>query len=201
VPGVEKNLDLAYALRDAGWNALYFHYRGCWGSEGDYDFHGIPADVRAATDWVLTQPCVDPQRLALVGSSMGGYMTLYCGAYDDRFKALVPLCPLVDPTSYPLPLDLATDFATMLNGVTPEALAAQWNSLTPLQNLTDKLSGRDILLVTGDEDELFAPSHFQPLVEALPALTWHRFAEGDHAFSTCRRAVVQRVVEWLNARV
>ena len=28
VPGVEKNLDLAYALRDAGWNCLYFHY-GC----------------------------------------------------------------------------------------------------------------------------------------------------------------------------
>ena len=35
IPGLEKNTDIAYALRDAGWNALVFHYRGCWGSEGD----------------------------------------------------------------------------------------------------------------------------------------------------------------------
>ncbi|HJZ24659.1 MAG TPA: hypothetical protein VJ370_00135, partial [Streptosporangiaceae bacterium] len=36
-PGLEKNLDLAARLRDRGWNALLFHYRGCWGSAGRYD--------------------------------------------------------------------------------------------------------------------------------------------------------------------
>ena len=71
VPGVEKNLDLAYALRDIGWNCLYFHYRGCWGSEGDYSFTGLADDIRAATEWVLSRPSVDPKRLALTGSSMG----------------------------------------------------------------------------------------------------------------------------------
>jgi predicted alpha/beta-fold hydrolase len=29
-PGNEKNLDLAYAMRRAGWNALIPHYRGAW---------------------------------------------------------------------------------------------------------------------------------------------------------------------------
>jgi hypothetical protein len=25
-PGIEKHLDIAYALRDSGWNCLYFHF-------------------------------------------------------------------------------------------------------------------------------------------------------------------------------
>ena len=31
-PGNEKNLDLAQALRRDGFNVLFFHYRGAWGS-------------------------------------------------------------------------------------------------------------------------------------------------------------------------
>ena len=48
--GLEKNLDLAAALRDRGQNALVFHYRGCWGGEGPYDLRAIPGDVTAAVD-------------------------------------------------------------------------------------------------------------------------------------------------------
>ena len=32
LPGNEKNLDLAQAVRRAGWNAVTFSYRGSWGS-------------------------------------------------------------------------------------------------------------------------------------------------------------------------
>src|SRR3989304_2123634 len=67
VPGVEKNLDLAYRLRDAGWNCLYFHYRGSWGCEGRYDLGGQIDDIRAAVDWVVQKPAVDASRLALAG--------------------------------------------------------------------------------------------------------------------------------------
>ena len=35
-PGNEKNLDLAQALRRAGWNAITFNYRGAWGSPGAF---------------------------------------------------------------------------------------------------------------------------------------------------------------------
>lgn len=31
LPGNEKNLDLAQAVRRAGWNVLTFNYRGSWG--------------------------------------------------------------------------------------------------------------------------------------------------------------------------
>ena len=85
VPGVEKNLDIAYELRDRGWNCLYFHYRGCWGSEGTYSFEGALEDVAVATEWVLAQPEVDPQRLAVVGNSFGGYLALSATAVESRY--------------------------------------------------------------------------------------------------------------------
>lgn len=34
LPGNEKNLDLAQAVRRAGWNTVSFFYRGSWGSPG-----------------------------------------------------------------------------------------------------------------------------------------------------------------------
>ena|SRR5579884_2679594 len=36
LPGNEKNLDLAQAVRRAGWNAITFNYRGSWGSPGSF---------------------------------------------------------------------------------------------------------------------------------------------------------------------
>ncbi len=38
LPGNEKNLDLAQAVRRAGWNAVTFNYRGSWGSPGTFSF-------------------------------------------------------------------------------------------------------------------------------------------------------------------
>ncbi|MEO6228194.1 MAG: hypothetical protein ABIO61_10130 [Thermomonas sp.] len=37
-PGNERNLDLAQDIRRAGWNVLYFNYRGAWGTPGDFSF-------------------------------------------------------------------------------------------------------------------------------------------------------------------
>jgi hypothetical protein len=197
VPGVEKNLDLACALRDAGFNCLYFHYRGCWGSEGGYSFTGLGDDVRAATDWVLQHPAVDAARLALAGNSMGGYMALAAGEVDPRFKALVPICPLIDPATAYATRDDFDEFATMLNGVTGAELEAQWRALTPVTEMTSQLTGRPILLVTGDQDALFPPEHYQAFPGDLPNVTWRRFPEADHAFSTCRRVMAETVVGWL----
>jgi predicted alpha/beta-fold hydrolase len=38
LPGNEKNLDLAQAVRREGWNAVTFNYRGSWGSPGPFRF-------------------------------------------------------------------------------------------------------------------------------------------------------------------
>lgn len=198
LPGVDQNLDLAYALRDAGFNCLFFHYRGCWGSGGVYSLAGVVDDVRAATDWVLEHPAVDPTRLALAGNSLGGYATLAAGAVDARYKALAPLCPLIDPAESRLSAADFAEFATMLSGVSGPELAAQWQALTPVTRFADRLADRPILLVTGDRDEFFPPEHYQAFPGGRANITWQRFAEGDHIFTACRPQLVQTIVAWLH---
>src|SRR5690348_7724764 len=92
-PGNERNLDLAQDIRRAGWDVLYFNYRGSWGTPGDFSFsHGIE-DVAAALAY-LRQPAVakklrlDPARIVLIGHSMGGFMAIQAAAADPRVRAI-----------------------------------------------------------------------------------------------------------------
>ena len=197
VPGVEKNLDVAYELRDKGWNCLYFHYRGCWGSEGTYSFEGALEDVAVATEWVLAQPEVDPHRLAVVGNSFGGYLALSATAVESRYRATVSITPLVDPATATIPIELLNEFAAMLTGVTGADLKAQWESLAPILGMKADLDARPILLITGDRDELFPASHYESLAAELAELTWKRIADGDHLFSLYRKQLVKMAVDWL----
>ena len=197
IPGVEKNLDLASALREAGCNVLYFHYRGCWGSEGEYTITGQLADVRAATDWVLGQACVDGSRVGLVGYSLGGYMALAAVARDVRLSAVVALCPLIDPATDCLTRADFASFAAMVNGATGDDLERQWRALAPITQMAPQLRGRSLMLATGDRDELFPPAHYEPLERTLAISQRIRFAEGDHSLSLCRPAMIQSVGEWL----
>src|ERR1044071_27471 len=80
-PGNEKNLDLAQAVRRAGYQALYVDYRGMWGSGGTFSFaHGLE-DTQAVLAWVRAPENAakyhfDGQRIAIVGHSFGGWLEL-----------------------------------------------------------------------------------------------------------------------------
>lgn len=197
IPGVEKHLDIAYRLRDRGWNCLYFHYRGCWGSEGAYSLHHLTVDAHAALEWAVAQPSVDRTRLALVGGSMGGYTALLYGAGASHVAAVAALCPLIDPATFHLTSGMAGEFANMLTGVTGETLGAEWGQLAPVTGVLAPLASKRVLLVTGDRDELFPLAHYEHFAASLPAMTWARAADGDHAFSTCRPWLVETVTDWL----
>ena len=54
LPGNEKNLDLAQAIRRSGWNAVTFNYRGSWGSPGTFSFTGNLDDARAVLAYLRT---------------------------------------------------------------------------------------------------------------------------------------------------
>jgi hypothetical protein len=201
LPGVEKHLDLAYRLRDRGWNCLCFHPRGSWGSGGTYSFAGLVDDTRAAVAWTLAQAAVDPDRLALIGASLGGHTMLLYTAADPRVRALAALCPVIDAGAFTFPADMASEFASMLRGVSGADLLADWPRLEALDGHLRALAARPILLVTGDRDELFPPAHYTAFAAALPGADWVRHPDADHAFSTCRPWLVETVTAWLAARL
>ncbi len=78
-PGNERNLDLAQAVRAHGWNVIYFNYRGSWGSQGEFSFRHCVEDVQNVVAYCKANAAkmhIDPQRIALFGHSMGGFVCL-----------------------------------------------------------------------------------------------------------------------------
>jgi dienelactone hydrolase len=53
-----------------------------------------------AVDYLLTRQEVDGDRIGITGASGGGNQTMYAGAWDERFKAVVPVCSVGNYQAY-----------------------------------------------------------------------------------------------------
>jgi dienelactone hydrolase len=53
-----------------------------------------------AVDYLQSRPEVDPDKLGITGASGGGNQTMYAGAWDTRFKAVVPVCSVGTYNAY-----------------------------------------------------------------------------------------------------
>ena len=204
MPGIEQNHDLAHALRDHGWNALIFHYRGCWGSEGSYALEHLPEDVRAVIDELVSgrHRTVDPERIVLIGHSMGGWAALRAASADGRVKAVAALGAASDPGA--LPFDTpraAAEITAFLNGITPRSFIAQWRALRDGGSalaVADRISPRPLLIVHGGADDV---------VPAAQALALHGqmadprqlvvHPEANHSFTRHRAWLQETLLDWL----
>lgn len=97
----ELRLD-AYAERfcAAGLGALLFDYRYFGASRGEprqlLDIGAQQSDYRAAIGYARGLDWVDPDRVALFGSSFSGGHVLAVAASDQRIAAVVSQCPFTD---------------------------------------------------------------------------------------------------------
>ena len=216
-PGNEKNLDLAQTLRRQGYNVLFFHYRGAWGSEGDFSFTHVIEDVSSASDFLRANQDnyrVDGDRIILIGHSMGGFAALQGAARDKSITCVAGIAPAdfgvharMVATNDALAKGFAAgaDTLTMLNGWSGEkALSELADNSTSFDvaNLGPKLSGKSVLLIAGDKDKVLAPDVFHtPMVKAFEAqkdinLT-HKVISGDHSFSWSRFELSEHVSNWI----
>src|SRR4051794_25758862 len=93
-PGNEQNLDLAQAIRRAGWNVLTLHYRGAWGSPGIFSIAHVLEDADAAVSFVRSPEVsakfgIDTHRIVLAGHSMGGFASAFHARTDHRLLGVV----------------------------------------------------------------------------------------------------------------
>ena len=174
-PGNEKNLDLAQAIRRAGWDVLYFDYRGAWGTKGDFSFTHSMEDTQAAVAY-LRDPAnaaklhVDPKHIVLVGHSMGGMIAAYVGAHDPAIEAvgLISAANMADRAKLPaaIPAEarakalaaiakgLAAEGIAPLAGCTAESLAEDLVAHADEYSLpaqAARLATRPVLVVTSDD--------------------------------------------------
>ena len=213
LPGNEKNLDLAQAVRRAGWDAVTFNYRGSWGSPGVFSFAHTLEDTAAVLAYIRAPANahalgIDTARIVLAGHSMGGWVTAETAARDPALAGAIMISAW-DPGAKPatdtaarakLAAAMAEDYKT-LAGSSPAAMAdeliahgAAW-SFPPL---AARLTAMPLLVLTSDDGN--GPDDMA-LAASIQKLGGHHVAEvhaaTDHSWSDHRIALEALVVNWL----
>ncbi|NPA90160.1 MAG: alpha/beta fold hydrolase [Chloroflexi bacterium] len=196
----------------AGYTVLRFDFRGSGESEGRFQDMTIPEEIDDALhvfNWFAAHPTVDPERLTVLGLSMGGCIAAHVAGMDDRVKALILWAPVADPDSLtthiaettPLdpPLGPQPDGTIDLGGylVGPEFLETL-PDIKPLQ-VVKNYTG-PALIVHGTKDPSVPPSHAEMYKEVLGDRAELVWVEGaDHTFSAhvWEQFVFRTTLEWL----
>jgi uncharacterized protein len=211
LPGNEKNLDIAQAVRRDGWNAITVNYRGSWGSPGEFRFANNLEDADAVLAF-LRDPAnarslgIDTTRLVIAGHSMGGWVTALTAAHDRGIRGAI-LISMADMSrlataTRPQAVAFMADDMESLAGVTAESMADELIANGAKWRVADRASGlaRVPLLVITSNDGL-APQA-DSLVRAVrakgnTAVTTVHYAT-DHSYSDKRIAVEASIVRWLD---
>lgn len=215
LPGNERNLDLAQAIRRAGWNVLAFTYRGAWGSPGDFSISNALEDGEAALAFARspegTKLGIDGRRVVLMGHSLGAFVAAMTAAYDAP-AGLV----LIDASNMGLRRSQIVtggagaraafiarndDFGNALHGATPITIAdelisrgAAWD----LNKVASQLKNIPLLSVyatrgNGEENKDFVRQLQRAGNVDIAAVE----VQTDHAFVDHRIALSGEVVRWL----
>ena len=212
LPGNERNLDLAQAMRSAGWDVLTFTYRGAWGSAGDFSIGKSIEDTAAALDFARSPEGaklgIDPRHIVLAGHSMGGATATMTAARSGGLDGLI----LIDAWNPALGTSKGAvtraqlvagfdDFGHSLHGATPGSVAdevvaksGQWN----LVALAPRLARLPVLTVSAkhglaDKNEALTAALRAAGNEHVTAIEM----DTDHSFSDHRIALAKAVVDWL----
>ncbi len=201
-PGFEKNYDIVRALRVLGYHSLIFHYRGAWGSEGNYSITGTIDDTKAALGMLRSRPDVDPDRILLVGHSMGGWIAVNVGAMDKRVVGVIAISSIGDAKKRGKLVQAHIDHSVkFLRGITYEDFIAERTMRAEKYNPVDKIgliSPRPVLIIHGKNDVLVKVEHAHDLYTAAREPKELLVVEGaDHVFSYQRQEVIDKVNSWV----
>jgi pimeloyl-ACP methyl ester carboxylesterase len=219
LPGNELNLDMAQAIRRAGWNVFTIHYRGNWGSGGEYSFPHVLEDTSTVLAYLRSKAAdpkwrIDATKIVLIGHSVGGFAALQVGAVDAQVRSIASVSGFdlgvageiiaAQPQARQGWANFFKSTASLRIGdvdafmVGWSAQAAAWKFTA----LTDRLAKKNVLLVVATRDVTAVPAlNHVPLVQALKTAAAANFTEvsidSDHSYSDRRIALSRAVLVWL----
>ena len=209
-PGNEKNLDLAQAVRRAGWNVVTFNYRGSWGSPGQFHFAQNPEDAAAVLAYLrtpanATKLGIDTRSMVLMGHSMGGWVTALVASQDQDLlgAGLISAANMgfmrgLDRSGM---IKMAGENAETLAGTSPEIMADELIADRTSFDFMPRAAGlaKQPLLVLSSDDGL-APQT-DALIAAVRKAGSKRItavhAATDHGWSDHRVFLEAQVIRWL----
>lgn len=219
LPGTEKLLDFAVALRDQGFCTISFHYSGCWGSDGTYSFANCQEDVDSVAAYVRRNEdgLFDLNRVFILGHSLGGLMACYGLAGNAFIKAGVIIMPAnvaedfktagTSPQAEKQVADVYDkEFAPWLKGFSWEASKAEAEenlSRFSLDTYAKAAAEKEVLLIAGTKDEVLArENHIDKLKNAVSEFKGEKAnlleVATDHGMNWNRGEIISAVLGFFN---
>ena len=209
LPGNERSLDLAQGLRRAGYNVIYFNYRGSWGSKGTFEYKNAIEDASAVVDYIsdsLNSKTlrVDPKRIAFVGHSMGAGIALIAGLKDSRTKGVIGISvfnpyTLLQGDGAPGTLINLKEYLLTLGMLNCNPNKFLNDILANLENYNiEKLvaeSAKPILIIEEHMNNTYFTKYNKR--ETFDYKLWNT----DHAFSNRRIALTKEIKSWLDKNI
>jgi dipeptidyl aminopeptidase/acylaminoacyl peptidase len=222
-PGYEQNLDLAQAMRRAGWNVLAMHYRGSWGVGGDFSLAHASEDADAMVAFAHSPESarkyhIDPDRIVVVGHSMGGYMAAWAAAHESAVlgAVMIGMWDITEPVRGAAgsrdelmaraEKDDGTEPADFLplHGYSRAELATEivdHRAALDLDNLAGKIAPRPVLLLTADDGSEAGSERFMRALQAAGDKKVELLhAATDHLWAGKRIYLEALLLNWLEAR-
>jgi uncharacterized protein len=184
-------------LPAAGFNVLALDYRGYGRSGGTPSLSGVQLDIDAALRTLLARPDVNPQRIFILGQSLGGALAIHYAANSVHRKHVRAV--IADSTF--------ADYRL----ISKEKLAGSWltwglqwlpkltvnNDYSPEASV-HAVSPIPLLLIHGGDDAIVPAHHSQRLFEKAsdPKDLW-LVPEAGHIQSLRSASVRKRLTEFL----
>jgi dipeptidyl aminopeptidase/acylaminoacyl peptidase len=207
----ERGFDwLAQFLAARGYAVIQPNFRGSagygeqWeGPNGFKDWEKATADIAASARYLTNQGIADPNRVAILGWSYGGYAALQSAAvYPDMYKAVVAIAPVTDLSLLKSQSENFTNRKLVADeiGSGPAVIAG-----SPARRAA--AIKVPVLLVHGDLDGNVVIAHSQKMLAALHGAGKQaelmRFKGLDHqlADSDARAQMLTRIGTFLDATI
>jgi len=215
LPGNERNLDLAQAIRRAGWNVVAATYRGAWGSGGAFRFSNNLEDAKATLAFVrdptnAAKLGIDASRIAIGGHSMGGWVTAHTLASDPALLGGVIISAgdfgrigMWARRDHAAVAARMNDNRESLARVTGDSMAdelANHAEAWSLIGIAPRLADRQLLVLYSED---FVKADSVSLIAAINKLPKSKMTSAyvptDHSWSDARIALETQVIDWLAA--
>ncbi len=188
-----KYVQVGEEFSQAGFAVCRFDFRGCGESQGTLAETTVAqrvADLRAVVERMRAHPALNG-RVALLGSSLGGYVSLFLASRDFKMKAVVAWAT-------PARLD---DFAERPETARVQGLGDPFLAeLQSGQYLRAPVGTRYCLFIHGDQDEMVPLEHARHLYDAsLNPRQLEIIPGGNHRLTdeTHRREAIRLSLDWI----
>jgi alpha-beta hydrolase superfamily lysophospholipase len=177
----QEMLDVAAMLNRNGYHVLLFDWRahGKSGGERSTFGHTEIRDLRAALDFVAHRPEVDPERIGVLGKSMGAAIAISGAASMPQLKAVVsdsPYPSLEESIEIGVrrrgPLGV-WPFRSIASALGLRAIGIDPDLVRPIDDIGE-ISPRPVLILHGGRDELVPPDTGSQMLNAAsePKSLW-----------------------------